>query len=70
MANEEKNQEILKSKFLNIFAAIPINLRNEIVAIFDNEPLSWSAVYVEVLGNSKKANKILKSIQDLGLLGD
>ena len=38
----------LKSKFIKIYANLPLNLRNEIVIVIDNEPLTWNACFIEV----------------------
>ena len=66
----EKNIELLRSKFSKTFANVPLSLRNEIVAVIDNEAISWSAVNVEVMGKTKKGDKIIVLMDKLGLLGD
>ena len=66
----EKNIELLRSKFSKTFANVPLSLRNEIVAVIDNEAISWSAVNVEVVEKTKKGDKIIVLMDKLGLLGD
>ena len=67
---EEKNAELLRSRFLKTFAKIPISLRDEIVAVVDDEPVNWSTANVEVRGKTKKGNQIIMLMDQLGLLGD
>jgi len=42
----------LKSKFIKTYANLPLNLRNEIVIVIDDEPLTWNACWVEVENNT------------------
>ena len=51
--------EALRSNFLKLFASIPSPLRNEIVAVIDDEPYAWSAAYLEISNNTLKGDKIL-----------
>ena len=67
---DSKNIEEFRSRFLKIYSSIPLNLRDEIVAIVDNEPVSWAATYIEVKGKTEKGNKILELMERLKLLGD
>lgn len=60
--------EFLQSRFLKAFAGVPIGLRNEVVAIVNEEPINWSAAYVEIMGKTKKGDEILQRMNDLGLL--
>lgn len=64
------NVEALRAKFLKKYASIPLNLRDEIVAVIDNEPVSWAATFVEVQGKTTKGDKILELMQNLHLLGE
>lgn len=62
--------ERLRAKFLKNYASIPLNLRDEIVAVLDNEPASWAAAFVEIKAKTKKGDKLLELIESLKLLGD
>jgi len=62
--------EVLRSKFLKAFSRVPLNLRNEIVAILDNEAITWAVANIEVKNKSKKGDSILKLMDSLKLLGD
>lgn len=58
----------LKAKFLKLFASVPFPLRNEIIAIADNQPISWSAAYGEIKQDTDKAQNILTHLKQIGLL--
>ena len=60
--------EASKAKFLKLFASVPLPLRNEIVAVVDNQPVSWSAAYGEIQQNADKAQIILTHLKQIGLL--
>lgn len=67
---EKKSIEFLRSRFFKIFASIPLNLRDEIVAVIDDQPISWAATFIEVKGKTKKGNEILRLMEELKLLGE
>lgn len=67
---KEKNIEVLRSKFLRAYAAVPLNMRDEIVAVIGDEPFTWSAAHIEIKGQTKKGDEILRHIDSLNLLGD
>jgi len=60
--------EELRAKFLKELASVPIPLRDEIIAVIDEEPVSWSAAFVEVHNKTGKGDKILKFLKKVGLL--
>lgn len=58
----------LQTKFLQIYANLPLGQRNEIVVVIDGEPLTWHAVNIEVQNNTPKAQEILKKLVGLGII--
>ena len=52
--SKEKEIELLRSKFLKTFAKVSDSLRDEIVAVIDDEPFDWSTANVEVRGKTKR----------------
>ena len=67
LMNKEE-YEVLKAKFLKLFASVPLPLRDEIIALVDNQPISWSAAYGEVKQDADKAKIILTHLKQIGLL--
>lgn len=60
--------EVLKAKFLKMFANVPIPLRNEIIVLIDDKPLSWNVAYAEIKHESKNAKLILEHLKEIELL--
>lgn len=57
-----------KSKFLKVYANIPLNLRNEIVVVIDDQPLSWNAAKIEIENDSPIAKQILDKLVNMQIL--
>jgi len=60
--------EEFRERFLKIYANIPLELRKEIILVFDNEPMTWQVVNIEVLNNTDKSKIILSKLADMGLI--
>lgn len=58
----------LQTKFLQIYANLPLNQRTEIVVVVDNEPLTWNAVKIEIENNTDKGKEILGKLVELGII--
>lgn len=57
-----------RAKFYQVYANLPLGARNEIVAMIDNEPISWNATFVEIDNNTKKSEEILDRLVQLGII--
>ncbi|MBI5073276.1 hypothetical protein HZA99_05660 [Candidatus Woesearchaeota archaeon] len=64
----EKEYEQLKARFLKLFANVPLQLRQEIIAVVDDEPLSWSVASLEIKKDTKKALIIIEHLKKIGLI--
>lgn len=60
----------LQTKFLQIYANLPLNQRGEIIVVLENEPLTWNAVNVEVQNNTPKGVEILQKLVNLGIINE
>ena len=60
--------ETLREDFLKVFANIPLGLRDDIILVFEDKPLTWSVIYLEVKANTDLSNKILKELKELNLI--
>lgn len=59
----------LKTKFLKAFANLPEKVKSEeVIAVVDDNPYTWTAVAIEVKSESITGKKILKIIRELGIL--
>jgi len=67
MAND--SFEEVKIKFKKIFANLPDKVRSEdIILIINKKPYTWNAVFFEVENNSEFGKKMLKKLDELGLI--
>lgn len=57
-----------KSKFLQIYANLPLNVRTEIVAVVEGEPFSWNSAKIEIENDTPKGAEILKQLVNLRIL--
>ena len=57
-----------KTRFLNIYSNLPLNIRKEVIVVLGKEPISWNIAYLEISGDTDKGKEILKILQDLKIL--
>jgi hypothetical protein len=62
------DMEDLRADFLRIYANIPLQLREGIVLILDNEPITWKVAFIEIKNNSGRAQKILEQLKKLSII--
>ncbi len=58
----------LKARFLQIYANLPLNQRQEIVVVVDDEPLTWNAAKIEVENDTEKGRQILDKLVKMNIL--
>ena len=54
--------------FLRVYANLPLGLRGEIILVLEDRPISWNVAYVEVYNNTEKSIKILKKLEEIGII--
>lgn len=59
-----------KSIFLKKYANLPLALRDEIIVIIDDKPLTWNAAYLEVKNDTEKSKEILEKLSELEILNE
>lgn len=57
-----------RAKFLKNFANIPENLREDILVVIEGKPYSWNAAFLEVKNNTSLGKKILKTLEEIGII--
>ena len=58
----------LSTKFQQVYANLPLNQRQEVVIVIDNEPLSWNAAKIEIDNDTHKGKQMLELLSKLGIL--
>ncbi|PIU37191.1 hypothetical protein COS77_01510 [Candidatus Roizmanbacteria bacterium CG06_land_8_20_14_3_00_34_14] len=58
-----------KERFLKIYANLPVNLRNEIIAVLpDVGPITWNVAYLEISNDTKLGKKILEKLSNFKII--
>lgn len=57
-----------KERFLQIYANLPLAVRNEIVVVLGEEPLTWNVARIEIENETKKGEEILKQLIQMGII--
>ncbi len=57
-----------REQFLKVYANIPLNLRDEIILVFEGKPLTWNVAYLEIKANTNVSTGILRELRGLKLI--
>jgi len=57
-----------REKFLRAYANLPLNTRKEIILVLEEQPITWEVAYLEVKNNTSNSEKILKKLEELGII--
>ena len=58
-----------KDRFLKVYANLPINLRNEVIAILPNTgPVTWNVAFLEIEGETELGKNIITTLVDLKII--
>lgn len=68
MENERINLDEYRARFLSVYANIPLSVRDDIVLVIDEQPITWNVAYLEILSKGQKADEILRDLIELELI--
>lgn len=54
-----------KEKFFKVYANLPLNLREEVILVINDEPITWRVAYLEISNNTKLGKLILEKLEAL-----
>lgn len=57
-----------KEAFFKIYSSLPLEEREKVVIVIDNEPISWNLAYQEIKNDTKRAHKILSILKKLEII--
>jgi len=57
-----------KAKFYQIYADLPLGLRNEILVVVNDEPMTWRVAWIEIERETKKGKQILDLLSKMEIL--
>lgn len=55
----------LKERFYKVYNNLPLNLREEVVLVINNEPITWKVAKLEIDQNTKLSLEILEKLSEL-----
>lgn len=62
------NSPTLAERFKKIYANIPLGLRSDVIAVIDEQPMTWHVCYIEVSTSTLMAERILEYLDRLELI--
>ena len=57
-----------KEKFYKVYGNLPLNLRNEVVVVVSNEPLTWKIAKLEIDNDTRQSKIILNKLEELKII--
>ena len=57
-----------KDKFFKVYANLPLNIRQEIIIVINEEPISWQVAYLEISNDTKLGKIILEKLTALEVI--
>lgn len=61
-------KEDKKAKFLRAYANVPESFRRDIIIVVNKKPYTWDTAYLEIKKDSTLGKKMLKTLEEIGLL--
>lgn len=55
----------LKERFYKVYNNLPLNLRNDVMLVVNDEPITWKVARLEIDNNTKLSKTILKKLAKL-----
>ena len=57
-----------KDRFIKVYSNLPINLRNEIVLVLPEGPITWNVAYVEINNDTELGKRIIEKLIELKII--
>jgi hypothetical protein len=55
-------------RFMKTYSNLPFKIREEIVIVFEGEPISWNIAYQEIVHGTEKGKKIMTKLIELNII--
>ena len=56
------------SRFLKVYANVPVALRDQIIVIVDDRPLTWNAAYIELISETELGKRIQEKLIEMEII--
>ena len=57
-----------KQRFYKVYSNLPLNLREEIVIVYKDEPVSWKVAKLYIDEDTKAGREILDKMEELNII--
>ena len=57
-----------KARFMKVYSDLPINIRREVIAVINDDPISWNVAFLEIKNETELGEKILNKLVSLGFI--
>lgn len=57
-----------KARFIKLYSDLPLKVRQEVIAVVDDEPITWNVAYIEIVNETVLGEKVLKNLISYGIL--
>lgn len=65
---KKRTTEQLRADFRKMYDNVPFTMRRELIAIVDNQPMSYNVCLLEIKNETKMGDKILRYLERLDLV--
>jgi hypothetical protein len=62
-----ENKLPTRERFLQAYANLPLQTRQEVVVVLDGKPITWDVAYFEIKSNTPIGIDILKKLEEFGI---
>lgn len=53
---------------MKVFSNLPLGIREEIIAVIDDKPITWNVAFVEIDQDTDKGKEILKKLKEMKII--
>jgi len=57
-----------REEFFKVYSGLPLDERNKVVAIINEQPINWNLAYQEIKNSTENGKKILKILRALEII--
>jgi len=55
-------------RFMKVYSNLPLKVRDEIILVIDDKPITWNVAYNEIKHNTKIGEKIINKLVEMGVI--
>ena len=57
-----------KARFIKLYSDLPLKVRQEVISVVDDEPITWNAAYIEIMNETALGEKVLRNLISYDIL--